>query len=384
MVDVDKRIVDLIETVYLCGSGNADWQVFLDQYGALFPSLKSAMTGYDKSFKQVEIFCTSNYDLSFIDTYRDYYYKLNPWQDVILNSPLVPNVSWAPEVPLPELRRTEFYADWIRPQDNVAAGFTTMLLNEPRRFVNLTSNVNPKFVAEAQRAADALTIIGPHLQRAFELSCQLKAARVRESTCQSVLDLLVAPVFIVNANGKLHFSNAIGERLLRQEQIVKSDPGGRLCLVDARDHRAVMNAVRSTASRLDCCGPRFIPLQGAPKGRYLAFVTTLLMQRRNLTDRELYLLTPNLPIAVFIIDSSEKTQTRIEGVATALGVTPAEARLALALLHDKTLKEYADEQGVSIHTVRIQMRSLLDKTDTRRQAELVRLLANIFSTFRIT
>jgi DNA-binding CsgD family transcriptional regulator len=34
--------------------------------------------------------------------------------------------------------------------------------------------------------------------------------------------------------------------------------------------------------------------------------------------------------------------------------------------------------AISIHTARVQLRSLLDKTETRRQSQLVRLLANAF------
>jgi DNA-binding CsgD family transcriptional regulator len=52
------------------------------------------------------------------------------------------------------------------------------------------------------------------------------------------------------------------------------------------------------------------------------------------------------------------------------------------LLHDKTLKDYADERRISINTARIQMRSLLDKTGTHRQARLVNLLAKLFTTLQ--
>ena len=379
----ERALIELIDTIYLCGSGNCEWQTFLDQYGALFPSLKSAMTGYDRKFTNVEMFCTSNYDLAFINTYAAHYYKLNPWQEVILNSPLIPNVSWAPEIPLSRLQKIEFYADWINPQDNVAYGFTTMLFNESDRFINLTSNVNPRHIDEARRAARSLAIIGPHLRRAFELSRQLMGAQVQIESMHAVMDVMMASIFIVDSKAKLRHANAKGERLLTQGLVVRSGHGGYLIFSNSGDHRAVMDAIHRAESHIYCGGPQLIALKGAAKGRYLTFVTPLVVERIGATVRKTEILTPSMPIGVFIIDSNELSPATLEHIAEALGVTPAEARLAFAMLHDKTLQEYADEQEISIHTVRIQMRSLLAKTNTRRQSELVNLLAKAFSTFTI-
>jgi hypothetical protein len=181
----DKALFDLIDTVYLCGPGNADWQAFLDEYGRLFPNLKSALTGYDRQFSDVTVFCTSNYDPDLMRAYEAHYYKLNPWREVLMRSPMIPEVSCGSEVPLSRLAKTEFYADWIRPQENVVRGFTTMLFHEPAPFVNLTSNVNPRHIGEARRAAQSLAVIGPHLQRAFELSRQLAGLRIRDESMQA-------------------------------------------------------------------------------------------------------------------------------------------------------------------------------------------------------
>jgi DNA-binding CsgD family transcriptional regulator len=59
----------------------------------------------------------------------------------------------------------------------------------------------------------------------------------------------------------------------------------------------------------------------------------------------------------------------------AYGLTPAEARLALALFEGRSLGEFAEGNRVSRETVRSQMKSIFLKTGTRRQAELVSLLA---------
>ena len=53
---------------------------------------------------------------------------------------------------------------------------------------------------------------------------------------------------------------------------------------------------------------------------------------------------------------------------------PGEARLAAQLARDISLTEAADTFGVTRNTVRAQLRSIFDKTEARRQSDLVRLL----------
>ena len=51
--------------------------------------------------------------------------------------------------------------------------------------------------------------------------------------------------------------------------------------------------------------------------------------------------------------------------------------MALGMVAGKTADEIAEERGVSVGTVRTQLKALLQKTETDRQAELVRLLLTI-------
>ena len=56
-------------------------------------------------------------------------------------------------------------------------------------------------------------------------------------------------------------------------------------------------------------------------------------------------------------------------------LTPAEARVAQAVIEGKTVNALADELGLSPGTLRQQLKSVLTKTGTKRQADLVGLLA---------
>lgn len=59
------------------------------------------------------------------------------------------------------------------------------------------------------------------------------------------------------------------------------------------------------------------------------------------------------------------------------GLTRREALVATGLMCGDTLHEIADKAGVSLGTVRVQTKAALAKTGTKRQAELVGLLARL-------
>jgi DNA-binding CsgD family transcriptional regulator len=54
------------------------------------------------------------------------------------------------------------------------------------------------------------------------------------------------------------------------------------------------------------------------------------------------------------------------------GLTPAEARLAMALVNGAELRGYAEALSISYYTARAHLRSIFQKTGHSRQADLIR------------
>ena len=57
------------------------------------------------------------------------------------------------------------------------------------------------------------------------------------------------------------------------------------------------------------------------------------------------------------------------------GLTPAESRLAEALVSGRTIAGYAEQQGITQNTARWLLKQLREKTECRRQSDMVRLMA---------
>ena len=77
---------------------------------------------------------------------------------------------------------------------------------------------------------------------------------------------------------------------------------------------------------------------------------------------------------IAVTDPSAPPPLAEEALRRLFGLTPALARLAVAITNGNTVSEYATEAGVATGTVRQQMKELLARTGARRQADLVRMI----------
>ena len=80
---------------------------------------------------------------------------------------------------------------------------------------------------------------------------------------------------------------------------------------------------------------------------------------------------------LILVDPDEHSNPPELVLRHGFNLTPAESRLARALGEGDTLNEFAERQGISVGTARIQLKAVMAKTSTRRQSELVALLARL-------
>jgi DNA-binding CsgD family transcriptional regulator len=86
---------------------------------------------------------------------------------------------------------------------------------------------------------------------------------------------------------------------------------------------------------------------------------------------------PHSRTVVILIDLDDAPQPSPTTLQRLFGLTLSEAALAVHLARGATLTEIAEERGVTLATVRSQLASVFDKTQTSRQTHLVALLARV-------
>jgi DNA-binding CsgD family transcriptional regulator/uncharacterized protein YhfF len=221
--------------------------------------------------------------------------------------------------------------------------------------------------------AKRLELVVPHLERSFEERQRLDEQR---SGLAAVLERLQTAVFTLGGDMSLHYANRAAEVLLRRADgiVLKGRFVTARGAVEARTLAAAVAASASQqigeASQAGGAGRLVMIRRAAELAPYRATVLRLRV------NRAVHELTPRAEVLLFVDDPDTSTITLSDEALFRQGfqLTPAEARLAASLASGGSLSSVAETFGISKNTVRAQLQAVFDKTDTRRQSDLVRLL----------
>lgn len=205
----------------------------------------------------------------------------------------------------------------------------------------------------------------PHVERAARLA--LAGAPLHGA--RAALDRLAAAVLLVDAAGRVAVANRSARELLEQSELLAL-PNGRLRALHAADRTALKKLLGAALAPVapDRRGRGgVVTLRGAGSSRPLQIVAAPLEGGFDTGSAS--------PVAVLLLGAGRAPTAGLAGaLATAYGLTPGEARVALALLEGADVEGAAARLRISRETVRTHLKRLFDKVGTTRQADLLRLL----------
>lgn len=208
----------------------------------------------------------------------------------------------------------------------------------------------------------ALNQLQPHLCRAGLLASRLGLDKA--TGIVSALEIIGLPGAVLTASGKVVASNRSLENL--PGAFVATAFGG-LALGAASSQALLAETIEHQSSN----DPRLWRSIPIPASRdHDAMVAHLAPLRRN--ARDIFSSAEMLLVVSTIGHRAKPSETLLMGL---FDLTPAEARLAQSLSDGALLADIAAKQGVSVATLRTQLRSIFLKTGTTRQPELVRMLS---------
>ena len=86
---------------------------------------------------------------------------------------------------------------------------------------------------------------------------------------------------------------------------------------------------------------------------------------------------PHLAALVLVLEPEARTRIDPDLVGAALGLTPAESRLAVRLARGESVQDIMAATGRSENTVRWHLRQIFQKHGLTRQGELIRLVLSL-------
>ncbi|MEM7024487.1 MAG: helix-turn-helix transcriptional regulator [Pseudomonadota bacterium] len=209
----------------------------------------------------------------------------------------------------------------------------------------------------------------PHLTKACAIDQRLAKARLAERRLREALDRVPEAIFLVEPDGRIVDANHAADLLVRKGDGLSSAQA-RLSAAHAVARKRLADVIAGAARReLDVSG-RALPIP-RESGRPLQLLIAPLPQA---ASRTFPVQSPKPIVMVLVSDPDAAPRPLAERLALLWHLTPAESRLAAALAGGASLKDYAEQHGLTENTVRWTSKSLLAKTDCRRQSQMVRFL----------
>lgn len=210
----------------------------------------------------------------------------------------------------------------------------------------------------------SLNEIRPHLARAALIASRLQFERARAAA--QVLGAIGLPAIVFSDGGRVMAANELAQQLADG---IRWLAGDRFALKDSGADRMLRRAIEAL-NQPDVPAPRSFAVRDEhAQAAMVAHVVPIRGSARDILVRStgVLILTP----------VTRPNAPPIELVQSLFDLTPAEARVARGLVTGDTLEEIAAANKLSRNTVRSQLRGALEKTGSRRQAELVALLGGI-------
>jgi DNA-binding CsgD family transcriptional regulator len=310
---------------------------------------------------------TDNFTDQQMQAYAGYYFSRDVWRDAGIGAGSDHPIIVSELIPDSVLLNTEFYEDWLKPTDMFrcagsvkinALGMTALAVHRPR----LATDFN-----ESDKAR--LRLVMPHYARAVEIASRFDALRVERRLAFAALDALDTGLAVVNALGQIFYANALAEAYFQQGAALIAE-NGRIQAIDPATAEALARAIgAAVANGIGAAGnadARIVLDQDPRADRLNLYVCPL---PPGAVDGE-----PGLPpcAMVFIDRTSRRIRLDERLLGRLYGLTPAEARLAMALVNGAELRGYAEALSISYYTARAHLRSIFQKTGHSRQADLIR------------
>jgi DNA-binding CsgD family transcriptional regulator len=266
-----------------------------------------------------------------------------------------------------EIKRTRFYAEGLKAVDlfHICA-FAFWNRSGLSSHVNVVRS--EKQSSFGQHEVDLMDLMAPHVSRATRITVLLQGVNLYAAGLETATDQLTFGLLLIDETSRVLFANAKAERLLRD---------GRFTYL--RDSRLV-GATGAAQQSLSAFLNRLALLHEAAAlhltdadGHGLKLIGAPLPERR----QDFACVSPTARCVIFLFDDAANAPSPMRLIAQLYGLTPAECRLAEALLANQTLAEYGERIGVTRNTIKTELKSLFGKTGTARQSDLVRQLAKL-------
>jgi DNA-binding CsgD family transcriptional regulator/PAS domain-containing protein len=362
----------LLTALYSAPARPEMWNLFLKELATVSGVNKAALIAHDIPKNDHRMLATLGAcikDKDHIRRYEDVYCRFDQWTVRFLQSTEIGKVVQGEEIwPGRELLKSTFYNEFLKEVDVCRMACVGVAL-PPRSFECLSLYRGPSEEEFDREQLTALELVTPHLQTALYTRRKLLELESRVCDMETALDHLHTALVLVDPTAKVLFANRKARAMVDRRdglvfcrgELIAQDVSARATL------RAIMAAAIGGSIEKDKPGAMLI---SRPIKKPLQIVAVP-------CPPETLSMPGRAAAVVFITDPEQGPTAQPEMLRLLYGLTRAEIKLAMLLLDGKSLSEAAELNNVGRETVRSQLKCIFGKTGTKRQSELIGLLARL-------
>ncbi|KRE90791.1 hypothetical protein ASG87_01255 [Frateuria sp. Soil773] len=357
----ERLFDDLIERCYACVLDSSAWYALLQRLLSASGRQSVGLLFWDQRQGGPRVGSISMFSPATIQAYNEHFHAFDPSRQFMLGRKPGDWYHDVEELGEERMRRDPFYAEF-RQLEGLQRISCLKLYETDRAGAYLSLLALTGAAAPRKEHQQLLVRMAPHLERAGRLSQHIHELELDVARRDLLLDRHDSPIWLVDADGRVRYANHAAERWLGSSHCPLCLREGRLL---GRDQPARLAALIRIAA-----GPapaRAGWLQAAQPSAYELLITPFSAENTALPEAGRRLALVVSPRRVF----------HSALLADLFHLTHAECRVAGQLAGGATPEQCALALGVTIHTVRTQLRALFRKTGTERQAELVVLLSRL-------
>jgi DNA-binding CsgD family transcriptional regulator len=361
----ERRYSDLMSLIHEAGSEFARWPEALIGIARAYDA-PTVMLAVTDASNNIAFQLAPGADPDAFERYAGYYHRINPIWRVAL--PAAGSVQ-TDEMMIDrrEFARTEFFNDFLAPME-LGSMLGGMVHSENGANCAISVQRKRKF---GEQDLALYRRLAPHLVRAVQLNARLSAIDQRCAAALDGLDRLLQGAIVVDAEAHVLFANREAERL-------NGPLGGLRIQSGVLQARCQSATAKLKALIAGCSAAREIEAGGAlelPRGGDRRQLTALVLPLR--AEASAFSLSRRPAAMVFVTDPDREPPRIDARLRRRFRLTSAEAAFALEIVKGDGLQASADRLGVSLSTARTHLARIFEKTNVRRQAELVRLLFSV-------
>jgi DNA-binding CsgD family transcriptional regulator len=216
-----------------------------------------------------------------------------------------------------------------------------------------------------------MALVAPHVRRAVLIGRAIDLKTTEASAFADTLDAISAGMFLVDAGGRIVHANASGQALLDERSVLRAG-GGKLAAIEAGADKELNQTLALAGAGDAAVGAKGIavPLKARDGGHYVAHALPLTSGERRRASAG-----HAATAALFVHKAELAFSSPPETIARLYRLTPTELRVLLAIVEVGGVPEVAEALGIGEATVKTHLHRLFAKTETTRQADLVKLVA---------